>query len=266
LAQVTIAAQSSIDMDKPSNAQLKEHLRAVLTGLFDQQLLVAPDEYLRYHSSRQAIASRVESFLAYKDFLPESGRILDWGCHYAPDACMVRATLGKSISLVGCDFVLNTRPYGVFWDYSEIQYFQLSEPVALPFAEDNFDCVIGGGVLEHTAMDYESLKELYRILKPDGTLILTYLPNALSYAEFVGREIRKRDFHLRRYSPSSISSMLKHAGFNPVKVRRYRFLPTNALQSITRRLSQFEPVIDRIWPFNLFCGDILAISKKVTKF
>jgi SAM-dependent methyltransferase len=178
----------------------------------------------------------------------------------------VRATLGKSISLVGCDFVPNTHPYGVFWDYSEIQYFQLSELVALPFADDDFDCVIGGGVLEHTAMDYESLKELYRILKPDGTLILTYLPNALSYAEFVGREIRKRDFHLRRYSPSSISSMLKHAGFNPVKVRRYRFLPTNALQSITRRLSQFEPVIDRIWPFNLFCGDILAISKKVTKF
>ena len=60
--------------------------------------------------------------------------------------------------------------------------------------------------------------------------------------------------------------MLKHAGFNPVKVRRYRFLPTNALQSITRRLSQFEPVIDRIWPLNLFCGDILAISKKVANF
>ena len=83
-----------------------------------------------------------------------------------------------------------------------------------------FDRVIGSGVLEHVAMDYESLKEIYRVLKPDGRLIIANLPNKFSYAEFMARNFGKyfgNSGHNRLYTKSKISSMLKSTGFRPLK-------------------------------------------------
>ena len=72
-----------------------------------------------------------------------------------------------------------------------MEFVPLSDHATLPFDNNSFDCVIGSGVLEHVAMDYESLKEIYRILKPDGRLIITFLPNKFSYAEFMVRNFGK---------------------------------------------------------------------------
>jgi hypothetical protein len=63
--------------------------------------------------------------------------------------------------------------------------------------------------LEHTAMGYKSLKKLFRILKPDGHLIITYLPNRFSYTEFLARNLKKRDFHRRLFTIGEAFSMLK---------------------------------------------------------
>jgi hypothetical protein len=60
--------------------------------------------------------------------------------------------------------------------------------------------------------------------------------------------------------------MLKQTGFYPERVRRHRFLPTNSVQAITRILSPMEPVLERLWPLNLVCGDILAVARKVNSF
>lgn len=240
------------------------NLRALLARLFADELRSSHREYIGYHSSPQAISSRVNSFLGYADAVPTSGRVLDWGCQHAPDACMVRATR-PGVQIDGCDFI-PPGSYPAFWDYCDFKFTQLTHHVSLPFEGDTFDCVIGGGVLEHTAMDYECLKELYRIMKPGAALVLTHLPNKLSYVEFAAREIRKRDFHRRLYTGSGIASLLERAGFYPERVRPHRFLPTNSLQWLTRPLSRYEHLIDRIWPLNLFCGDLLVVARKVTAF
>jgi SAM-dependent methyltransferase len=246
------------------NKMTPEEIRHRMAELFAQQLAASPTDYLRYHASAQAIASRVNSFIEYRDFLPTSGRILDWGCHHAPDAAMVRMNAGgRSISLTGCDF-MSPGSYPVFWGYSGLDFVKLEHTLKLPFDDDTFDCIIGGAALEHTAQDYESLKELYRILKTDGHLIITHLPNRFSYVEFAARNFRKTAFHRRLYSVSEFSTLLKRTGFYPLKIKRHRILPTNSLQSLTRILSRYEPAIDRIWPLNIFCGDILAVSKKVS--
>jgi SAM-dependent methyltransferase len=248
----------------PPNEVVAKELRQMLAKLYADQIAASPNDYIRYHASDQAIASRVNSFIEYRDFIPTSGRVLDWGCQHAPDACMVRATIGqKDIALTGCDFLSPDR-YPVFWDYSGIDFVRLTNNIKIPFDDETFDCVIAAGALEHTAQDYESLKELYRILKTDGHLIITHLPNRFSYVEFAARNFRKAAFHRRLYSVSEMSTLLKRTGFYPVKVKRHRFLPSNSLQSLTRRLSMYEPAIDRIWPLNLVCGDILAVSQKVS--
>lgn len=236
-------------------------LRETLARLYEEQLAVTPSDYIRYHSSPQAIASRVNSFLVYQAYLPTNGRVLDWGCQHAPDATMVQS-LNNGLELIGCDF-LEPMAYEKFWKQANMRFVVLDHHVTLPFDTESFDCVIGGGVLEHVAMDYELLKELFRIIKPGGRLIITHLPNWLSYSECLARIQRKADFHRRLYSPAGISAMLKHTGFYPLKIQRHRFLPTNSLRSITKHLSAYELEIDRLWPLSLFSGDIIAIAERV---
>lgn len=97
---------------------------------------------------------------------------------------------------VGCDFStgLPANYYPPFWDYCGLEFVPLSDNLALPFDDNSFDCVIGAGVLEHVAMDYESLKELYRVLKPDGRLIITNLPNKFSLRRIYGPQFQKVRF------------------------------------------------------------------------
>ena len=200
--------------------------------------------------------------MRYLPFLPLKGRLLDWGCRHAPDAALVYAIKGNSVSLVGCDF-LEPDAYSVFWNYSGLRFAPLEHHAILPFDNESFDCVIGAGVLEHTAMDYESLKELFRVLKPNGRLIITYLPNKFSYTEFLARNFRKRDFHRRLYTVAKISTMLMHTGFYPLSIKRHRLLPSNSLTSMTRFLSPYESLIDEIWPLNIFGGDIIVVAQRV---
>ncbi len=242
----------------------EQHLCTLLKSLFEKQLRISPNDYIRYHSSDQAIASHARSFLRYREFLPESGRILDWGCQHAPDSCMIRATFGAKLSLVGCDFPEGLPPdrYPAFWDYCGMEFVPLSYHAALPFDDHSFDCVIGSGVLEHVAMYYESLKELYRILKPNGRLIIANLPNKFSCAEFMSRNFGKGG-HQRLYTKSKISSMLKSAGFLPLMIKRRHLLPSSRLKPMTRMLSRYEQRIESIWPLNFFCATLLAVGQKV---
>ena len=43
----------------------------------------------------------------------------------------------------------------------------------LPFEDNTFDLVLCTEVLEHDTAPWETLKEIYRVLQPDGELILT---------------------------------------------------------------------------------------------
>lgn len=237
-----------------------------LASLYAAQLQLGPNDYVRYHASPQAILSHVNSFLVYRSYLPARGRILDWGCQHAPDACLVKASVGHDeLQLAGCDFLEPNR-YPAFWDFAGLEFVSLTHRINLPFADEQFDGVIASGALEHAAMDYESLKELYRILKPDTHLIITHLPNRYSYTEFIARRVRGQEYHRRLYTIGSITTMLRHAGFVPMLIRRHHFLPTNRLKSLTRLLAGLETSLERTWPFSLFCADILVVASKVTIF
>src|SRR5206468_37127 len=77
---------------------------------------------------------------------------------------------------------------------------RLTDPVRLPYPDGTFDAVVGSGVLEHTAMDGESLKELYRVLRTGGLLVVTFLPYAYSWDEWYRRNVAKAGYHRRLYT------------------------------------------------------------------
>lgn len=84
------------------------------------------------------------------------------------------------------------------------------------FPDDMFDMVTLWDVLEHVADPRETLLEVARILKPNGTLIVS-LPNPTAFdatlfgAYWVGWE---RPRHLTLYSPKLLQALLAETGFS----------------------------------------------------
>jgi len=211
-------------------------LGIALQELYTAQLKKSDEPYLRFHSAELAIRQRVASFMRYAPFVPRSGAILDWGCHHAPDASLLRAAFPLApFRLIGCDFP-SREPYAAFWEQSRLEFVAIDHPFKLPFEHEAFDCVIAAGTLEHTVHDYESLKELHRALKNGAPLIITHLPNRFSYVEFAARHFRKRDFHRKLYSMREIVSLLNRSGFYPTKTARHRMLPAHAGSAALRLL------------------------------
>ncbi len=189
----------------------------VLRKLYAEQLAESGDDpYLRQHSDQNFIAGQVRVFQWYRPFLPHAGRLLDWGCRHAPDSCLIRTDLESQFQQHACDLP-PAGQYGVFHRYAGVEYRQLSDAVRLPYEDGQFNAVIASGVLEHVAMDYESLKELYRVMQVGGRLVLAYLPNRLSLGEWRMRRTGQLA-HRRLYSPRLIRELLLRTGFYPKSV------------------------------------------------
>lgn len=225
-----------------------------------------PDNrYLREHGSEASIANQIRTFHWYRPYLPETGAVLDWGCNHAPDSCLLRACFANRLDLYSCDLIERSQ-YSVFHEFARSSYEKLEDLILLPYPSNFFDAVIGSGVLEHTAMDYESLKELHRVVKPGGFLIISYLPNRLSFREWVRRTVWKRDFHRRLYRMGETKQFLKRCGFYPVTARYHTFFWERLLAAMgLRRWEQaLSKLIARLVPVHLFSSTLCFIAEKVT--
>lgn len=234
-----------------------------LDNLYRTQLTLTPhDDFLIRHREARFLQGTVQVFHFYLPYLPAAGRILDWGCRHAPDACLIRREIGPQVKLAGCDLVA-PGSYRAFFDYAGLEYTQLREGSGLPYENAAFDAVIASGVLEHVVMDYESLKELHRVLKPGGRLIVTYLPNRRSVEEWCIRTRYKSGFHLRTYSLRLIRELFLHTGFVPLTAgyqTRFDLLPAD---SAAMRLTR--PFI-RLLQMHRLTSCLCLVAEKVDQF
>jgi SAM-dependent methyltransferase len=233
----------------------------LMTRLYrDQRAGTGSTAYLAEHAHPEWIKHHVNVFLWYQQFLPAAGNILDWGCNHGPDSCLLRQLAGERYELHGCDFVAES-DFEVFREFSEARYQQLTSPLGLPYADNTFDVVIGSGVLEHTAMDLEALKALFRVLKPDGTLIISYLPYRWSWAEWQRRQIRKTDFHRRLYGLRETETLLKHCGFYPLEIGYQTFVPNVVDGRLPTRFKRLiRPFRHPVFSHSVLC----CAAKKMT--
>ena len=237
-----------------------DDLAGLLRQLYAQQLETLPhDAYLRHHSEASFVDGSVRVFRFYEPYLPAPGKILDWGCRHAPDACLIRSRFGERLTLDGCD-VFDGSQYPVFFDCARLRYARLSEIVKLPYPDGSFDAVLASGVLEHVPMDYESLKELHRVLRIGGRLIVTYLPNSASLEEWRLRHGGRDDFHWRLYSRAKLREMLLHTGFRPI-VAGYQ-TQLDLLPSDAAPLAALRPIL-RFLQLHRLVACLCAIAEKV---
>lgn len=85
----------------------------------------------------------------------------------------------------------------------------------LPFANESFSQVIASEVLEHLEDDRLSLREISRVTRPGGTLIVTF-PHRHFYFARDDRFVH----HYRRYELAEMKALLEEAGFFPVLTRK----------------------------------------------
>ncbi|MAF50483.1 MAG: hypothetical protein CMH64_00155 [Nanoarchaeota archaeon] len=92
----------------------------------------------------------------------------------------------------------------------------------IKFEDNSFDVVTMWDLIEHLTDPNKELKEINRILKNDGNLILT-TPNING---FFSRLTKKNwwamvRMHLFYFSPKTITKLLEKNGFNVIKIKSY---------------------------------------------
>jgi SAM-dependent methyltransferase len=140
----------------------------------------------------------------------KKGRLL----HFAPE----RALDEKFTAVPGIDYVpsdIDARRY------RHLRNFRECDVVSLPFKDHEFDWIICCHVLEHVPDDRQALRELYRVLRPNGVAILQVpiarkLGHTLEDPSATSRESRIRRFgqedHVRLYAADFVTR-LASAGF-----------------------------------------------------
>jgi len=267
---------ASLVLSHPCHINHSEEIR-ILRALLRQQEAYStarPDcgacmDYLRMHFSMDITLRR---HLRVVDLLMPyiRGRVLEWGCQYAPDACLYRMRLGDSVGLDGCDIVPESA-YRPFYEFSGIRYRRLVHPYVLDYPDETFDVVTSNGVLEHVPDDERSVGEVFRILKSGGAFLITCLPNRWSYTEAVQRW-RNGPYHDRLYTVSSTRRMLRQAGFEVTAVRYIFMLPTMlcglprslkaSYQRADRAIRVANGVLERMWPANRLASNLMMVARK----
>ena len=233
---------------------------------------LAPEASMDYLSAHFAMDLTLARHLrAVEQMMPHiRGRVLEWGCRHALDSCVYRMRLGSAVELHGCD-VCGPEVYRPFHEFSGLNYAQLRHTVRLDYADESFDVVTSNGVLEHVDDDAGSAVEVFRILKPGGTFVVTCLPNTFSYTEAIQRW-RGDTAHDRLYSLKSASAILRKAGFEVERTGRFLMLPTmlNGFPPAVKRLYQrahsavavANAILERAWPLNLLASNLWLVARK----
>ena len=208
-----------------------------------------------YFTERNAYLARREEFTAYFAMildqvaaLKPAGRLLDVGCG---PGLLLQEARRRGYAVAGCD----VSAWAI--DYAREQGLDaragLLEALAYPAA--GFDIAIANHTLEHIPEPLPFLREMGRILKPDGLLVIG-VPN---FASLMSGLLRERwhgllpDQHYWHFTPATLTRMLGEAGFAPRRIdtragphrhaSRIKALALNAVVAAANRINRGESLL-----------------------
>ncbi len=135
-----------------------------------------------------------------------------------------------------------------------------------PFADNTFDIVFGGEVIEHTTDDSYFLSETNRVLKDGGILIIT-TPNLVSFGNRLLMLLGKlprfayAEFHYRIYNKALITRKIESSGFKVIKTYSNYIL-------MSRFFNKYIGIVGEFLGTYLpsFGENFIVISKKTSTF
>ena len=177
-------------------------------------------------------------------YVPQGSRVLDWGAGIGHFSHFLLRS-GYQASGFGFEewpfLCQDTTP--PTYDYRQ---GSPANPIELPFADASFEAVVSVGVLEHVREvqgdELGSLREIRRILKPQGLFLCYHLPNRYSWIEFLARRTQ-RFSHTYRFTQTDIRRLTSAAALELWEMGRYAPLPRNLWQSPWLRHPRWGPRI-----------------------
>ena len=172
-----------------------------------------PEEYGRMHELETKywwfVGRRLLIARLLKDALPASekpGRLVDLGCGTGANLPMLRDAVGARGEVVGLDFSpLALQFAGAQIDLSRV-YLSQGDAMQLPLRDECADCVTMLDVLEHLPDDKRALREVERILKPGGILVLS-----VPAYQHLWSAHDEALHHFRRYERAQLGRVLRGA-------------------------------------------------------
>jgi SAM-dependent methyltransferase len=163
----------------------------------------APTTPLRRLLFLLRLAADLQTNSIYRDLRRElagfSGRLLDVGCGNSPFRHLLSPATSRyqGVDVAAAANFGYKNPDTVYYDGH-----------VLPFPDASFDAVLCTEVLEHIADPAETIREIHRVLKPAGRLVLT-IPWSARF------HYQPLDYH--RYTPSMLTQLF--AAFPTLEVR-----------------------------------------------
>ncbi len=162
--------------------------------------------------------------------VPAGANMLDWGCGMGQMTYLMQQ---RGLNVTAFDVrpandALPDTPLSTTFDIITSQ-----EPTHLSFEDNRFDAALSCGVLEHVdefsepGNEIKSLRELHRVLKPGGQLLIYQLPQVHAWQEAMIRRFKLGYSHPRRYVADEIAQMLHDTGFEVIRLRRANLVPKN---------------------------------------
>ena len=176
------------------------------------------------------------------------GAVLDVGAGQSP----WRAWLPESTSYQGID-VGHASDFGMDDKIPDVIYY---DGRLFPFGDASFDCILCIEVLEHAQDPQLLLAEVARVLRPQGTLLLTVPWSARQHH-------LPHDYH--RFTRERLQALLLQSGFDKLDIRERGNdigAIANKLTVLTLRLLRRSPrwPLHLVWklPLALLCGVLAA--------
>ncbi|MBQ1088565.1 class I SAM-dependent methyltransferase [Streptomyces sp. B93] len=125
--------------------------------------------------------------------LREGGRVLDAGCGTGRALPPLRAAVGPSGVVLGADLTPAMLAAAREAGRDQEGQLLLADVAALPLRSRSLDAVFAAGLIAHLARPEENLRELARVVRPDGTLALFHPIGRAALAARHGRRITAED-------------------------------------------------------------------------
>jgi SAM-dependent methyltransferase len=184
-----------------------------------------------------------------------SGKLMDFGCGSKPYQSLMKVN-----EYVGVDFDSQGH------SHREEQIDVFYDGKFLPFPDNTFDCIFSSEVFEHIFNLEEIMKELYRVLKPNGKIFVT-CPFAIAEHEIPNDYARYTSVGLKHLFLKNNFRVLhfEKVGTNFEAVMHFRIMYyTMGMMSKLNRIKGIQNIVNPmgVYLLNLYTKVMVKILPK----